>query len=208
MDFLRWIGKHWWRILLLFVSTITIGLLLFSGLNCYDSQDRAYNFLAIIILTPITLYICCLRSLKLSLISIGVLIISYCVFIGVETSNIYGSQTTFLHKIQREFYWLTPDFTIPDKVASIGDRAFEGCNGLKSVTIPEGVTSIGEYAFCRCNSLTSVYCMATRPPSVKLDLVGYGPRPDKIYVPTASVESYKESDYWSKYAWGIVGYDF
>ena len=50
--------------------------------------------------------------------------------------------------------------------------------------------------------------MATRPPSVKLDLVGYGPRPYKIYVPTASVELYKESDYWSKYAWGIVGYDF
>lgn len=187
---------------------MTIGLLLFSGLNCCDTQDRAYNFLAIIILTPITLYICCLRSLKLSLISIGVLIISYGVFIGVEISNIYGDQTTFLHKIQREFYWLTPDFTIPDKVASIGDGAFKGCNGLKSVTIPAGVTSIGEYAFSRCNSFTSVYCMATRPPSVKLDLVGYGPRPYKIYVPTASVELYKESDYWSKYAWGIVGYDF
>lgn len=208
MDFLRWIGKHWWRILLLFVSTITIGLLLFSGLNCYDSQDRAYNFLAIVILTPTTLYICCWRSLKLSVISIGVQIISYGVFIGLEVSDIYGSQTRFIDKIQREFYWLTPDFTIPNRVTSIEESAFESCCGLKSITIPNCVRYIGRYAFCRCNNLTSVYCKATIPPTVKLDLVGYGPTPDKIYVPTASVETYKAAKYWSKYSWCIVGYDF
>ncbi|MBQ6583707.1 MAG: leucine-rich repeat domain-containing protein [Alistipes sp.] len=111
-------------------------------------------------------------------------------------------------KIQREFYWLTPDFTIPNRVTSIEESAFESCCGLKSITIPNCVRYIGRYAFCRCNNLTSVYCKATIPPTVKLDLVGYGPTPDKIYVPTASVETYKAAKYWSKYSWCIVGYDF
>ena len=46
--------------------------------------------------------------------------------------------------------------TIPDSVASIGDRAFEDCTGLTSVTIGYSVTSIGRYAFHGCTGLTSV----------------------------------------------------
>ena len=42
-------------------------------------------------------------------------------------------------------------------VASIGDYAFEGCNGLTSIAIPDSVTTIGRSAFCLCHSLTTVY---------------------------------------------------
>ncbi|MBQ0113576.1 MAG: leucine-rich repeat domain-containing protein [Bacteroidales bacterium] len=41
-------------------------------------------------------------------------------------------------------------------VTSIGDGAFQFCNGITSVTIPNSVTSIGNYAFHYCSSLTSV----------------------------------------------------
>ena len=47
-------------------------------------------------------------------------------------------------------------FTIPNSVTSIGDRAFKNCTNLASVTIPDSVTSIGEGAFEDCTSLTSV----------------------------------------------------
>ena len=46
--------------------------------------------------------------------------------------------------------------TIPSSVTSIGDFAFEYCDGLKTVTIPEGVTSIGHHAFAGCSSLKTV----------------------------------------------------
>ena len=48
------------------------------------------------------------------------------------------------------------NFTIPDSVTSIGDRAFAFCSSLQSVTIPNSVTSIGDCAFSWCSSLHSV----------------------------------------------------
>ena len=42
-------------------------------------------------------------------------------------------------------------------VTSIGDWAFQYCDGLTSVTIPNSVTSIGDDAFFYCSGLTSVH---------------------------------------------------
>ena len=47
------------------------------------------------------------------------------------------------------------DVVIPDTVTGIGELAFEGCTGLKSVTIPDSVTSIGANAFSG-TSLTDI----------------------------------------------------
>jgi hypothetical protein len=53
------------------------------------------------------------------------------------------------------------DLVIPAEIAglrvtAIGDRAFEGCDGLTSVTIPDSVETIGDEAFRGCSSLESV----------------------------------------------------
>ena len=41
-------------------------------------------------------------------------------------------------------------YTIPDSVTSIGERAFSGCESLKSLVIPDCVTSIGDETFYGC----------------------------------------------------------
>ena len=43
---------------------------------------------------------------------------------------------------------------MPDNITAIGDNAFKGCRGLKSITIPNTVTYIGENAFGLCYDLT------------------------------------------------------
>ena len=46
--------------------------------------------------------------------------------------------------------------TVPNSVKSIGNNAFNGCDGLKSITIPSSVTSIGSSAFYGCDGLTGI----------------------------------------------------
>ena len=98
--------------------------------------------------------------------------------------------------------------TIPDSVTSIGASAFGSCYSLASVTIPDGVTSIGQEAFAYCESLASVYCKATTPPSLGVDVFYYNASDRKIYVPTESVDAYNAADYWSEYADYIEPYQF
>ena len=46
--------------------------------------------------------------------------------------------------------------TIPNSVTSIENGAFRDCSGLTSITIPNSVTSIGYYVFNNCSGLASI----------------------------------------------------
>ena len=88
---------------------------------------------------------------------------------------------------------------IPNSIISIADGSFAGCLSLSSITIPSGVTNIGEAAFFRCDSLTSVTIHATTPPTLG-NLVFHSTNDCPIYVPSASLETYKAAGGWSNYA--------
>lgn len=53
------------------------------------------------------------------------------------------------------------DVMIPASVKNIGEYAFSGCTGLKSVEIPRGVERIGSNAFSGCSGLASVVIPAS-----------------------------------------------
>ena len=90
--------------------------------------------------------------------------------------------------------------TIPNSVTSIGNYVFSGCDSLASVTIGNSVTSIGEAVFGGCESLISVTIEATTPPTLGEYLLGINASDCKIYVPSASVNTYKAANGWSEYA--------
>jgi len=48
------------------------------------------------------------------------------------------------------------EYTIPDCVTELAERAFSGCINLTGITMTEGLKSIGAYAFASCIKLTAV----------------------------------------------------
>lgn len=94
---------------------------------------------------------------------------------------------------------------IPNGVTDISDEAFGYCSSLTSITLPSSVTSIGSDVFYYDFSLKSIHILATIPPTLSGNLWGEISSDLVIYVPTASVDTYKSAEGWSTYADLIVG---
>lgn len=105
---------------------------------------------------------------------------------------------------QRAFAWCTSltSLTIPDSVTTIGDSIIDN-SGVKSMYVGSGVTSVGGCAFC-CNDLTDSFTItAPNPPTINnCDWIFSVQCP--IYVPSGSVNDYKNDSCWSSYAAGIL----
>ena len=100
---------------------------------------------------------------------------------------------------------LLASVVIPSNITSIGSSAFSGCEILGKVVIPASVTNIGGNAFDNLNYKASITCKATTPPTLGSNVFEptfYLSSPN-IYVPSASLSTYKSASGWSDYAQNI-----
>lgn len=100
------------------------------------------------------------------------------------------------------------EFSIPETVTSIGSAAFHNCMNLERIIIPHKITYIGKLAFGECYKLKRIYCKALTPPDLAPYAFLHLSRSSTIYVPANSIELYKNTKGWKKYAKQIVGYKF
>ena len=139
------------------------------------------------------------------------------------TSVTFGNSITNINAYDFQGCSSLTEVTIPNSVTSIGGYAFTACESLTSITIPNSVTSIGNNAFVNCTSLVNIeipdnvntinnnvfkYCSnlsniivkATTPPTLGTEVFNNNASGRKIYVPSASVDTYKAAVNWSTYA--------
>lgn len=130
-----------------------------------------------------------------SVTSIGQSGFHYCERLASLTFEGEGIQTLGYSAFR---YYKGTTLSLPNSLQDMGATCFEDCDNLASVEIGSGITSIGYGAFSGCRSLTSVTIHATTPPTLGTGVFYASNCP--IYVPAASVDTYKAATNWSEYA--------
>lgn len=91
------------------------------------------------------------------------------------------------------------EITLPENVTSVGASAFDGCSNLYRATLPATLKSIGANAF-KGTALKVIYNRSTNPQEVSGDVFeGVDKAACKLYVPTGSVEAYKNAPVWKEF---------
>lgn len=90
--------------------------------------------------------------------------------------------------------------SIPSGLTAIPSYCFYNCDGLSDIELPSSITSIGDSAFQECSGLYTLTCNATTPPTLgNLALINTNTNL-KIYVPSGSLNAYKNASGWSDYS--------
>lgn len=80
----------------------------------------------------------------------------------------------------------------------IRKSTFRNCSSLAEIVLPTKVEYIYTEAFANCNALQSVTCLATTPPYAYDNSFSNYDIP--LYVPEESINSYQETNPWSKFS--------
>lgn len=110
---------------------------------------------------------------------------------------------------------------LSETLDKVGDRCFCGCNSLREIVFPDSVYELGSTLFYQNYSVTAITigsgvriisgnygifgctsftCKATTPPTLNGSLSFRNGSDYKIFVPSESVEDYKNASRWSNYA--------
>lgn len=92
---------------------------------------------------------------------------------------------------------------LPDTLKDTGISLFYRCTALKECVIPSSIEHIRDWVFYGCTALTSFVSRAATPPTLGSNSFTETPIASGtgyIYVPDASVETYRTASNWSTYA--------
>lgn len=128
---------------------------------------------------------------------IGSSAFSYCY--SLANTTISDHVTSIGNQAFQSCYSLL-NVTIPTSVTSIGIQAFYGCYSFTSLTVPDSVTNIGNQAFSYCYGVAEYHILPTTPPKAGTTIFASIVSDCVIYVPAASLETYKTTANWSNYA--------
>lgn len=185
-------------------SVTKIGNWVFYGCNALSTVKLPNNIQEI---GESAFYQC--RNLSSISIPEGITVISKQMFYGCSNLATIVLPTTLLSIGEEAFRDCgISEIVIPEKVTTIANSAFSACLNLTSITLPQSITSVGNSAFYNCKRLKDVYCKPTTPPAGGANMFDNTANERKIYVPQASVETYKANANWSTYAAAILGYEF
>lgn len=142
--------------------------------------------------------------------------------IGGLKSVAIASNVTTIGQSSFSFCAKLASIVLPDSATSIGSYAFQSCTALENVTLGSGLQTIGQSAFqstkiasitipsavtamntgCfrSCASLTEIIMQPTSPPTLGASAFLQSTNLASIYVPDASVNTYKGASGWSTYA--------
>ena len=101
---------------------------------------------------------------------------------------------------ERVFYGCSSLTSFSITFSQIPEYAFGYCTSLNSVTLSNNVNFIGSSAFYNCSLLSSVTIQANTPPTLRSGVFSGASSNLVIYVPSESVETYKNALGWSSLA--------
>jgi len=117
-----------------------------------------------------------------------------------ENSCIVSCQFPFTSFGARAFgycYSLGGELHIKSGTTSLPTYCFYFCTGLVKAYIPDTVTSLGTYCFYNCYNMKEYHFYSTTPPSIQSGTFSNIQSDCIIYVPSASVDTYKAASNWS-----------
>lgn len=118
---------------------------------------------------------------------------------GLTTINIPNSVTSIGSFAFSSCIGLNIPIVIPNGVTVITAACFYRCIILPSIDMPASVTRIDGQALQGCNSLLRIICRPTTPPPIQTSSLN-STNNCPIYVPDASVNTYKSTSRWSDLA--------
>lgn len=142
--------------------------------------------------------------------------------VNLKTINIPGNATNLGISIFSSCFKLE-NITIGEGIKKIPDYMFRKCKSLSEITLPTTIEQIGMKVFSGCTSLKTIYVKPLIPPSVPKEyIVSGGINKNQveswlalknvtnviIYVPSQSLDLYKEAIGWNEYIDKIQPYEY